>query len=240
MTDEIFMESSGYCLACDQNTTFVAKDKRLRDYFICKNCRSIPRERALIQVLETLYPKWRDLIIHDSSPNRRGASKKIKAKCKKYIASQYFPNKPSGTIIKGFRCENLEQLSFEDNSIDLHISQDVMEHVLHPAEAFSEIARTLKPGGAHIFAVPIVRKHAPSRIRATTDRTGDIVHLEPPAYHGNPINTKGSLVATDWGFDICQQIFDACGLFTHVFHIDDLSKGIRAELIEILVTLKPR
>ncbi|MFN0160436.1 MAG: hypothetical protein ACKVQQ_04350, partial [Burkholderiales bacterium] len=49
----------------------------------------------------------------------------------------------------------------------------------------------------------------------------------------------GSLVTVDWGFDICEHIFRACGLFTHVVQIDDLSRGIRAEYIEVLVTVKP-
>lgn len=61
----------------------------------------------------------------------------------------------------------------------------------------------------------------------------------PPAYHGNPVNADGALVTVDWGFDICQQIFDASGLFTHIVHLDDLSHGIRAEYIEVLVSIKP-
>ena len=29
----------------------------------------------------------------------------------------------------GVRCENLEALTFADSSIDLHVSQDVFEHL---------------------------------------------------------------------------------------------------------------
>jgi hypothetical protein len=46
-------------------------------------------------------------------------------------------------------------------------------------------------------------------------------------------------VVTDWGYDICDRIHRASGLFTHTLHIDDLHHGIRAEYIEILVTVKP-
>jgi hypothetical protein len=63
--------------------------------------------------------------------------------------------------------------------------------------------------------------------------------MEPEQYHGNPVGDGRSLVTVDWGFDICQHIFNACGLFTHLIHIDDLSRGIRAEYIEVLVTIKP-
>lgn len=141
--------------------------------------------------------------------------------------------------MEGFRCENIEALTFADDSVDLHVSQDVMEHVFSPTSAFREIARTLKPGGAHIFTVPIVNKHKATRLRASLDEGGEVLYLEEPQYHGNPIDEKGSLVTVDWGYDICRHIFTASGLFTHLIQIDDLSKGIRAEYIDVLMTLKP-
>ena len=57
----------------------------------------------------------------------------------------------------GQRSENLEALTFPDESFDLIIPQDVFEHVLRPAKAFAEIARTLKPGGVHVYTVPYYR-----------------------------------------------------------------------------------
>lgn len=189
-------------------------------------------------VIEMYFPTWRDSIIHESSPVDRGASKLISQECSRYLPSQYFPDQKPGSIVGKFRCENLEALTFPNESIDLHITQDVMEHVFHPSKVFEEIARTLKPGGAHIFTVPMVNKHSPKKIRARLDNDGLISHLEPPVYHGNPISDQGSLVTVDWGFDICQHIFESCGLFTHLVYIDDLSKGIRAEYIEVLVTVK--
>ena len=190
--------------------------------------------------IETYFPNWRSLTIHESSPGNRGASKRLSQECSQYVPSQFFPDQKPGSIVGKFRCENLEELSFADESIDLHVTQDVLEHVFHPSKVFSEIARTLKPGGAHICTVPIVNKSKPSRLRARVSDDGQIAHLEPPVYHGNPISDKGSLVTVDWGFDICQHIFDSCGLFTHLVYIDDLSKGIRAEYIEILITVKPQ
>jgi SAM-dependent methyltransferase len=189
--------------------------------------------------IETYFPNWRSLTIHESSPGNRGASKRLFQECSQYVPSQFFPDQKPGSIVGKLRCENLEALTFADESIDLHVTQDVLEHVFHPSKVFSEICRTLKPGGAHIFTVPIVNKSQPSRLRARVSDDGQIAHLEPPVYHGNPISDKGSLVTVDWGFDICQHIFESCGLFTHLVYIDDLSKGIRAEYIEVLITVKP-
>ena len=115
----------------------------------------------------------------------------------------------------------------------------MLEHVFHPSKVFREIARTLKPGGAHIFTVPLVNRHSVSRLRGRLGADGAVEHLEPPIYHGNPVSEEGALVTVDWGYDICRHIHDACGLFTHLVHIDDLSRGIRADLIEVAVTVKP-
>lgn len=237
--NKVGLESFGTCPICEKKVKFVAQNAWLRDNFFCTNCWTIPRERALMQVIQLYYPNWQKLTIHESSPSHRGASLRMEQEAATYIKSQWFPDTAPGVIKEGFRCENLEKLTFDDNSIDLHISQDVMEHVHQPAKAFQEIARTLKPGGAHIFTVPLVNKMRSSKLRARATENGQIEHIEQPMYHGNPIDPQGSLVTMDWGYDIVKQIFEASGLFTYLIYIDDISKGIRAEYIEVLVTVKP-
>jgi SAM-dependent methyltransferase len=138
-----------------------------------------------------------------------------------------------------YRCENLERLTFDANSVDLHVTQDVLEHVFQPEMAFREIARTLRPGGSHIFTVPLVNKHKPTEVCARIGEEGGIEHLCEPEYHGNPVSGEGALVVRRWGYDICETIFESCGLFTQTIVIDALELGIRAEYIEVLVTRKP-
>jgi SAM-dependent methyltransferase len=171
--------------------------------------------------LELFYPAWRSLKVHESSPCGRGVSVKLRSECPGYVASQFYPEFPGGTIHPhGFRCEDLESLSFGNEAFDLVITQDVMEHVLDPTRAFAKIARTLKPGGAHIFTVPLVNKARASEVRAKRDSDGSVVYLQPPEYHENPVSSKGSLVSTYWGYDICEFIFQASGLYTTVIYID--------------------
>jgi SAM-dependent methyltransferase len=194
-----------------------------------------------MHVLKMFFPNCLALKIHESSPAMRGVSRKLSAECGDYSFSYYDPEVPLGKNhpTHGYRCEDIERLTFDDESFDLFITQDVMEHVLSPSRAFSAIARTLKPGGAHIFTTPLVNKAMPSRLRAKVGEDGVVVHLEPATYHGNPICKDGSLVTVDWGFDICRYILDVTGLFTQIVFIDDISKGIRAEYIEVLATFKP-
>jgi SAM-dependent methyltransferase len=228
--------SFGTCPICAGPTLFYQEGSWRRDQYRCARCLSIPRFRALMSVLETHVPQWRELKIHESSPG--GASSlKLAREGRQYIASHYFPDVPAGTLRDGFRCENLERQSFADNTFDLVISQDVFEHILEPQRAFAEIARTLKPGGRHVFTVPWYywKETLVRAIRAN----GAIEHLCEPDYHANPIDPKGSLVVTEWGYDLCDIIYRCSGMTTTAVRIRDRRQGIDAEFIEVFISQKP-
>ena len=231
-------QNDGYCPCCEQQTRFVADQTWFRDHYICTKCGCIPRERALMLCIEKFYPKWREAIIHESSPVVRGATLRIMKQAPGYFSSQFFPGVELGSVHKGSRCENLEKLTLADESVDLHITQDVLEHIFDPEAAFREIARTLRPGGMHIFTVPIVNKERPTETCARLHADGTVEHLMEPEYHGNPVSDEGSLVTRRWGYDICEFIHRSCGLFTEMVYLDTLENGIRAEYIEILITRK--
>ncbi|MCI0716192.1 MAG: class I SAM-dependent methyltransferase [Chlorobi bacterium] len=188
--------------------------------------------------IEKYFPAWRDLVIHESSPGNRGTSAKLKKYCKKYIPTHYYNDKLLGEKVNGIRNENLEDQTFTDETFDLVITQDVMEHVYEPENAFKEIARTLKKGGAHIFTVPLVNKFKPTERWAIKGNDGEPYFLKTPEYHLNPIDPKGTPVTMHWGFDIVNFIRDNSGLETTIEYIDDLNYGIRAEFIEVLVSIK--
>jgi SAM-dependent methyltransferase len=136
-----------------------------------------------------------------------------------------------------FRCEDLEAQTFADGMFDLVITQDVFEHVLDPGRAFAEVTRTLKPGGAHVFSVPWYQGQD-TVVRAVREN-GAVKHLLPPDYHVNPIDDRGSLVVTEWGRDFCDFIFQASGMMTTVFWMNDRSCGIVGEFLEVFVSRKP-
>lgn len=52
---------------------------------------------------------------------------------------------------------DLQELPFEDNTIDTILSVAVLEHVLNPEKHVSEFLRTLKPGGKVIAFVPFLQ-----------------------------------------------------------------------------------
>jgi SAM-dependent methyltransferase len=231
---------AGHCPICQSEVTFTSKETWFRDHLFCSGCGSIPRERALFKVIQDQFPNFRELAIHESSPGGRGASVKLQRECPGYSASQYYANTPSGKICEasGYRCENIERLSFPAESFDLFITQDVVEHLFDPAKAFKEISRVLKPGGAHIFTVPLVNKTRASERRASLNESGEPVFHQPASYHDNPVDAKGSLVTFDWGYDIAAHIWQAANMATVIFSIDEIDAGIRAEFIEVLLSLK--
>jgi hypothetical protein len=201
------LRHAGWCPICEQATTFSASDAWLRDHYVCERCESLPRERALMVALQTRFPDWRRLRIHESSPEMRGLSAKLARECPGYVPSQYDPTVPFGALEPGgrWRSEDLERQTFETGSFDVVITQDVFEHIFDPDAAFREVQRTLRPGGAHLLTTPLVRAEAASRQRA--ERAADGVrHLEPPEFHGNPMSSDGSLVTWDWGYDIVDRI----------------------------------
>lgn len=174
------LKNEGFCPVCASETVFLAEHTWSRDNYFCTRCGSIPRERALMRVIDSFFPSWRDLVIHETSPGNRGASARLASECKAYIPSHYFADVPSGGFKNEMRCENLEQLSFSDDAVDIHVSQDVMEHIFFPNRSFSEIGRTLKSGGAHIFTVPIVNKYKPTHQRVFISVDGTISHIDSP------------------------------------------------------------
>lgn len=193
-----------------------------------------------MRVINDHFPRYRELQIHESSPGGRGASLKLAQECPNYSASQYIDGIPGGSIHpgSGYRCESLEALTFADESFDLFVTQDVMEHVFDPAQAFREIARVLRPGGAHVFTVPLVNKARKSECCASRSVDGGIIHHCPPEYHGNPVDQNGSLVTMHWGYDIAGFIAAAAGTSTIIVEIDNIDLGIRAEYIDVLVSFK--
>jgi SAM-dependent methyltransferase len=226
--------NSGYCPICMAATTFIVYNPWLRDHYKCVSCGSIPRQRAIINAINIFYPGWRGAVIHESSP--AGVSSEfIRCQTMNYTFSFFFPDVKPGEYKHGARCENIEDMTFDDESFDIFITQDVLEHVVHPQRAFRDISRVLKPGGIHIFTVPLYRDlvHTRSRI---TDENGVIKHIMEPVFHGNPIDEGGALVTYDYGLDLPEVIETASTMTTTIFLQKDRSLGLDGEFLEVFIS----
>jgi SAM-dependent methyltransferase len=163
----------------------------------------------------------------------------LRHECKNYTFSQFDPSIPRGSIHpeQKHRSEDLEDLTFEDSSFDVVITQDVFEHIFRPDLAAKEISRTLKLGGAHILTTPLTQQNRPSRRRCRLEGE-DVVELMPPIFHGNPMSASGSIVTVDWGYDILAYLAHYGQTSSSMYIYDDVERGLRAPLIEVIVCSK--
>lgn len=215
------MEFQGYCPICEKESQFVAYGPWFRDTLICRVCQTTPRFRSFAHVLRSSFPNYTELRIHESSPTQLTSC--IWRNCRDYSASHFYPDGQD----HDFQHQNLQAMRFPDEVFDLFVTMDVFEHIPEPEKAFREIARVLKPGGAHIFSIPLYWQ------MTTTSRKD-----KESVYHQNPIDPKGSLVTIDYGRDVAEYIFKASGMFTTIYSIQDREKGILGEMTEVLVSRK--
>lgn len=190
-------------------------------------------------VLKRLVPDWRDKAIHESSPCHRGFSAQLKNECRAYVASQFFPQEPLGKHLGGSRNENLECQTFPDESFDIALSLDVMEHVNNPVKAMRETARTLKTGGYCLFTAPTELSRAESiRCARFREDGSEEILVGEAEYHGNPVNAQGALVTFRYGYDLPELIWRYSGLHVEVARFHDPHHGIIGRMTEVYVCRK--
>jgi len=238
---EFHYEYKGICVCCDSRQVFRTDSDWFRDTLICRNCGSLVRDRALALILHEVSPNWRELTIHESSPAQRGLSARMAREAPGYLATQYFRHAAAGSLVAGVRNEDLENQTFLDETFDLVITLDVMEHIFDPERVYREIYRTLKNGGYYLHTFPI-RKSVVEAFKALARRTanGSIQHLTAtPEYHGNPVDDRGSLVVYDYGYDITRQIADWAPFDVRISRFWDQTHGIIGEYTEVIICYKP-
>jgi SAM-dependent methyltransferase len=191
----------------------VRDDAPTRENHRCQECGASLRYRAQANALALAYghagTSLAELIAEGTfgglsiyEPGIIGPMRRFLSQLPGYFNSYYWPGVAPGEEHQGVRCEDLRHLTLADESVDLVISSDILEHVRGPAEAFSELFRVLRPGGRHVFTVPLVWP-LPSTTQARVDYSGsEDAFLLPPVYHGSPTDPQGSLVYTDFGMDL--------------------------------------
>lgn len=226
----------GKCNICGKKTIFFCKNMVFpRDYLICIECGSSSRYRSIargilraikelvgveaeslaelgdshcaqtIRIYDTQVPFYLGVVSYPV-PDILAHTKWISL-----LVSDYRPGKSPGKLLgAGITNQNLESLTFEDNSFDIVITSDVMEHIRLVDKAHREIRRILRPGGIYMFTVPHRRDVLETthyvEIVDLSDPTKD-QFVKEPVYHGDPNSIgKGSLVYQLFGTDLDQQL----------------------------------
>lgn len=205
---------AGRCNVCGNETQFFYNDPLLyRESLLCGECLTTSRYRSIARgILKAIQtqtsiqapslaelPATADNVsfkIYDTQPpffydTSAYPIPELLAKCN-WIDEQtsvYRPRETAGTSLgPNFTNQNLEQLTFSDNTFDIVITSDVMEHVRLDYKAHAEIKRVLKPGGFYLFTVPHFRHARNTLIRVEIVDPGDPEKDEyvlEKEYHGD-------------------------------------------------------
>ncbi|WP_188079338.1 glycosyltransferase [Xanthobacter oligotrophicus] len=237
------------CAVCGSSHVLVLPAEcNYREEFICRNCFALTRSEALGQVILKRFGREGEqslVELIDKNPNLDvyeigfvGAIHDAFVKSPRFVCSEYFEDVPRGqTDSSGVRCEDTTCLTFANESFDLVVSQDVFEHVSDPDRGFAEVARVLRPGGAHIFTVPQA-PHLETSVTRARIRDGLVEHVLPPEYHGDPVRAEGALVFTDFGADLKAKIADA-GMALSIHEIA-VPGHIEQRTVHVFEALKPK
>lgn len=228
----------------------VSRAYNRRESMFCRSCCSNLRVRRIAEVLVDLYgpskcgsfaeliedPAFRALDVAEvNTIGSLGSLHALLRRLPRLSFSAYRGPQRLGEIIDGVRNEDMCRFTYPDASFDLVLSSDTLEHVPDFRTALAETRRVLRPGGRHIFTVPVVWTRATTETRAELGDGGEIVHRMPALYHGRgsgayrfiPVGVD-MLTFTEFGRDIVDYVRDA-GFESEVYAGSD--DGMGAEIV---------
>ncbi|MDD9984599.1 MAG: glycosyltransferase [Gammaproteobacteria bacterium] len=207
----------GQCAVCGHSGRFLwtPSIESIRENYHCPACKATLRYREQARLVVKHFARegsdhlaalareadFRALKIYE--PGLIGPFRRILGRLPCYRTSFLWPDVPRGEYRRGIQCQDLMDLTYGNDHFDLVLSSDIFEHVRKPFEGFREVNRVLKPGGFHIFSIPVAYP-LPCETVFRVDTSGDEdVFVLPAHYHGAPFGGK-SLVYTDFGADMAK------------------------------------
>ena len=226
------------CTVCGRVSVATGFADNLRETGRCRRCGATNRQRQLARVACTAasaltgervrslarLATGTDLAVFNTEAS--GAVHEQLASMRQYEASEYLgPEHEPGAVVDGRQHQDLRRLSFEDESFDLVLSSDVLEHVPDPYDAHREIHRVLRPEGHHVFTVPFHQTLYEDDVRAKLGPDGEPELLATPIYHDDPIRPEGVLVYTIFSLEMLVRLSEL-GFFTTMYRLSELRHGI--------------
>lgn len=198
-----FAAKGGHCPICGA-TVFVRLNRT--DWGVrCVRCGGAPNTLILIEAVNALVGDVRNKRIYILSA-AGPLFEHLQRTCRHLTYSVYSDAVAPGAYAGGVLSQDVQRLTFADDSFDLCIHSEVFEHVPDDLTGFRETHRVLRPGGVTIFTVPVFDTGTTvERARITN---GQIEHLHPPEYHNDQL--RGSVLAfRDYGRDITERLLSA-------------------------------
>lgn len=197
---------TGKCSMCGK-TLFIKLRNDDISAIRCVRCRASVTSMAIASVLKKLLPNWEDKKIYELSS--RGPFFSFLHKRASHLTySEYFDDVTPGSYKGAVQCQDVQELTYANESFDLCTCTEVFEHVPDDIKGFSQIYRVLKPGGLFLFTVPLSdRKQTVERARLNG---GKLIYLERAEYHDDHILGVGNVLCfRNYGLDIVERLTQA-------------------------------
>lgn len=221
----------GFCSVCGEASRFILDlnfgsgiDVNFKERIQCPKCNLNMRMRYMASWLLGHYKTGQKIYSYERITSwYKAVAERIGEE--NITGSEYFgASYQSGDMVNGILHEDAMKLSFADEMFDIIVSNNVFEHVADYKDALSESCRVLKRNGKMLLSIPFDIKKEKTEIRAKIV-DGKVMHLKTPVYHGNPLDSKGSLVFADFGWDLLNTIKE-CGFSdVNIVLYYDIAKG---------------
>jgi len=151
----------GYCNVCEKATKFklsLNKKKQInfRESLVCEFCNLTNRNRFMLSFLKNLAKNSDSkLTVFMYEQVTKFFSMAQNIKNINLVGTEFLGyDKKPGQIIEHIQNEDAMNLSFENNTFDVIVSNDVYEHVPNIERTLSEAYRVLKNSGKLLISIP--------------------------------------------------------------------------------------
>lgn len=199
---------SGYCIVCEHPAQFgfqiIEGAVNWRESLKCERCGLINRWRASAHLFTLLSRPAGSIYVTEQTTS---LFQHLRAKYSGVIGSEFVSSDCASGEMRTvrdqqIRHEDLTALSMPDASLAAVLSFDVLEHVPDYRKAVAELARALMPGGLLLLTAPFSLERMDTVQRARVGENGEIEHILPAQYHGDPLSEDGVLCFQEFGWDL--------------------------------------
>lgn len=197
--------ASAKCPFCGR--TFIVKLNDDESGIRCIRCTASTVHLSIGQAIAARFPSLSGMSVCELSSSGPLVDF-LKREAQNADLSEYQADVKPGEVVWGVRCEDVQQLTYADESFDLITHSEVMEHVPDDIKSFHELRRVLRTNGTMIFTVPLSGNEFTTKRAEIVD--GVVNHLMDPVYHTDPWNDgEGILAFRDYGLDITDKLRSA-------------------------------
>lgn len=179
-----------HCVSCGRTTRFLVSGTESRS-IRCLSCKSTAISLSSLAQIQRLALNPMSSAVYELSYHG-AVHRYLKDRFARFECSEYFGPPASGELVNGVRNEDVQRLSFADNTFDLVSCTEVFEHVPNYLAGFSEVCRVLRPQGWFVLTVPFFdAQHTQAICRITSG--GTLQWLQDEEYHDSQVTGVGTV-----------------------------------------------